>query len=1600
MLIFSLIGFNFILTGEQVVLAIYEELEAQGNQTNNANILFDAYYKENEVNTHSKQAKIMEGANLILDVTVKESGVLNDAKISFENPNFKIDKEKVNDINIKSVNDETGEIELNQLVEGTIKVNIPVKFIKSETIKADVFNRETKVKLSGNYRISDTNTKVISGEVLTRLIWTEDAEIALSQTIEKYLDLGDNGILLQQKVLVNVKDNVLPIEQEKVSITMPIIDNTLPEKTVILYNGKKLNEGEYSVDPQSNIITIDRRQEGEDISWGNGIDEYKAIYTFPKNIGYINRETTIKATANTKVSTKEIKENTASEAVELQANTGNVVTLSKNVSNEIGKGYMYANALNESEYEENISLEYSSVNGIGQNVDITEEMSFEDAQKNQYNTNNSIKYKELRINKNDTINLLGENVNISVQTLNGEILGNINKDSQANEAGNIVLKLNDITNIKVIVSNPVKEGKLNFTIKKAVSGQTGYEKDVLKTFNAIKDVTKISNSREASEQTKNVELKDTITEATLEINNNKLKALEKNENVQLSVTLNSYNDNYDLWKNPYMEITLPDGIKDFNVKKFYTLYDDKKELQNLMPVKEGNKIKIQLTGEQTEFSMPVNKGIRIILDADIEFEKTTPSKNTEIKLLYSNENSGAQKETTLPVTITSKYGTLIYNSIEEYGEGKEKLESVEENLNGEIDALSAEKQARAKTVVVNNYEKDITNVSLIGRIVNDENNTINAKIMEFAASANENMQIYYSSENVEANSDKWTADHASLNEIKSFKIELGTLKPNESVSIDFSILLPANIGKNEAMLYTNNLTYIFEEQPLTSTSNIKLATQSASRATSEDGGETINQDGVKLNVVASTTGKDFKLNDDVYEGQTVKYVVTVKNDTGKDLTNFSCVGTQKDDEGKSNVIYWDMHTNENGKHEITGETVPITRYRLDETITEKTFSEPTLKNGETKVYEYEFQIAEKTKATESTNGTIVLKADNFEKTINVQKNNINDAELKLETYRSTNEEATFEETASEAFAYKIKNITDRTLNNVQLEIAVPDKMTLGDEYKQDRSQYKYVSFDGKKLVVEIEKIDSKEEKEINIFFGKENMEKNDNKKEYAFYISGKVGTNTYYSNKVVKTAYVQKIDYTVTLTSNVEKTYIEENQEIQFVATIKNNTLDAKNKELISIQDIFEEPFTIKEAYIEKDGNKVENITTDGHNVEKTYELDNGEEIRVVMNVVLGENTQELEEIENRVTVVTSNQKVESNVLKYTIGAPSQDDREEEEKDPSVQVKKQTIKGLAWNDANKDGIRNDDEQKLEGIEVMLIDSVGSVKANTKTNNAGEYIFEDISNGKYIVIFKYDNLKYSVTQYKIGSEERDSDVILRSIQIEDTTGTYAVTDELTINDSGLANIDAGFYENAIFDLSLNKTIKRLVLQTANGSRTTEYANAKLAKIEIFSQELENAVVIIEYSIKVKNEGEIQGYATDIIDYLPKNLEFSSELNKQWYMTTDGNIHNKELVNNLIKPGETKELKLTLTKRMTENNLGTITNLAEIESAINDIGTDDRDSTPGNKKDGEDDISSAEVIVSIGTGATTIMTTLGIVTLVILSVILFVMIYGKKNKEEVE
>ena len=74
----------------------------------------------------------------------------------------------------------------------------------------------------------------------------------------------------------------------------------------------------------------------------------------------------------------------------------------------------------------------------------------------------------------------------------------------------------------------------------------------------------------------------------------------------------------------------------------------------------------------------------------------------------------------------------------------------------------------------------------------------------------------------------------------------------------------------------------------------------------------------------------------------------------------------------------------------------------------------------------------------------------------------------------------------------------------------------------------------------------------------------------------------------------------------------------------------------------------------------------------------------------------------------------------------------------------------------------------------------------------------------------------------------------------------------------------------------------------------------------------------------------------------------------------------LKDTLLQPGEQGFVDVLLTWENDENNMGVMTNVAEISEDKNDSDTPDIDSTPNNKKDGEDDIDDAPVALTVNAG----------------------------------
>ena len=226
------------------------------------------------------------------------------------------------------------------------------------------------------------------------------------------------------------------------------------------------------------------------------------------------------------------------------------------------------------------------------------------------------------------------------------------------------------------------------------------------------------------------------------------------------------------------------------------------------------------------------------------------------------------------------------------------------------------------------------------------------------------------------------------------------------------------------------------------------------------------------------------------------------------------------------------------------------------------------------------------------------------------------------------------------------------------------------------------------------------------------------------------------------------------------------------------------------------------------------------------------------------------------------------------------------------------------------------------------------------------------------------------------DEDDEDIEKIRIPIFDLSLLKWVTQSVVTVDEKTTTTNTGFKPN-----------QGLTESTGEGIRKNSEAEP-MAKVELDKKKLSKTVVKFVYKIRVTNEGEIPGYATEITDYIPEGLEFHEEdgNNKAlgWVKSGDDKIITRALETTLLNPGESKEVEVTFRWINSEKNLGEKINIAEISEDANDYNTDDIDSTPNNKenpynKEQEDDDDFALVILSIKTGATQFMQYFTIVTI---------------------
>ena len=1153
----------------------------------------------------------------------------------------------------------------------------------------------------------------------------------------------------------------------------------------------------------------------------------------------------------------------------------------------------------------------------------------------------------------------------------------------------------------------------------------------------------------STESTKNVDLTEPTQKASITTSNNRLSTIVKNKNVEIKVTLENDSADDTMYSNPTIRITFPANIETLTIKDSKVYFDDELEIDEgsikSYENENGTKtLEFKLKGTQTKYNNAAAKGATIVLSTDITLNKLTPTTNTQITAEITNGDSTVTTVST-DVKYIAPSGVVTTNSMTGYN-GDEKIEVINgESQKALIPTKAEQKEVTYTMNVINNYENTLDHVVVLGRTPFKDNKDVSTSLslgsnitMPLASGITvtgvdtSKVTVYYS-ENGEATTDLsnsqngWTTSVTDYTKIKSYMIVLNedyTMNSGDTFIFTYKATLPANLDydqsvyENYGVFFNNNKTSgTIEDKAIATkigltTGNIaKLdakLTSTIGEGASVKSGETLEYE-LTINNIGALDANNVKVEiklppelsfiPNEGDNYTFKTIEPSLDDTDtldqKDKENTEING----DDYNSLLELANKLMQEDNKY-LEDQYASILVLDLGK-INANSTTKKTLKFT-AKSYE---NVKVEVKASVSYDNAEPIATNTISNII--EKVSFNTQIVSKYTSRKEGENYSFQITlqSSQGSYSDEYGSEDNNRKNTVVTFNLPDELEYESiqltKLNEDTAQYDditsttNVKVKGKKVTVNIGEVDGERGKILTVNAKVGKLSDGVYKKDVTVTSNVKAeGTETENIKDISVT--INKPGVSVAQTANIpEGTTISAGEDFVY-------TFTAQNLSDIYLNDVeFTDalPKEVQFKYIEviyEDGtidNEVD-INGDGSVNAKFYLLA-GQKITINIHVAANSIDNDTD-ISNKAKFVHEDiGEVETNSVAHVIKHFEKTDVNVDPDDNNKETRK--VIGTVWVDSNKDGVKDANEQRVSGVKVLLLDNSTSniaISSNneqciTTTGTDGSYMFNNVPQGKYSVIFFYDSAKYSPTTYKKSgvSEEQNSDAIDKTVNYEGKDQIAAVTEEIVLSDTNKFNIDLGIVEDAKFDLKLDKIVQAITVN--NGKNTTEHVyNSKLAKIDFESKYAKTSSMVVEYKFTITNEGGIAGYVKKLADYLPEGLKFNSELNKDWYEGKDGVIYNASLANTIINPGESKEVTLILTKNINgDNDFGLINNSAEIYETSNDYGVLDIDSTPGNKATNEDDYSTANVLTSVKTGDVVIYTTLILTVIAIVGIGLY-------------
>jgi hypothetical protein len=305
-LVMTLTLVDFVAVGVSAVSYAADVIETA---TNNKNVMFDAYFKdENGNELSSKEASINSNdMKLYVKVKVASDGYFN-GTIELGNSNFKFK----NDILSNGINKIEGNtITLNQINSGEVgEYEIGIEALTDSTVDLSLLTMQSDLTINGKYKDHSEKEKNIEATRQVKWILTspyeqnDGLELSTSVLTNKVYEInGENKRVVQVLVETGLKENAYPVKQENIEVSVP----NAVEKVEVISRGTEATNGKSETEFNQNNwkyiqeegkveINVENNANNGKVAWNKQAkDSFVVTYIMPQDSKVENTQISVKS---------------------------------------------------------------------------------------------------------------------------------------------------------------------------------------------------------------------------------------------------------------------------------------------------------------------------------------------------------------------------------------------------------------------------------------------------------------------------------------------------------------------------------------------------------------------------------------------------------------------------------------------------------------------------------------------------------------------------------------------------------------------------------------------------------------------------------------------------------------------------------------------------------------------------------------------------------------------------------------------------------------------------------------------------------------------------------------------------------------------------------------------------------------------------------------------------------------------------------------------------------------------------------------------------------------------------------------------------------